>query len=235
MRKYGGSPATEQINGGIKSVDLAGKDSSASSEGSKNANTSLEGGDTSVNLDNSSINNASFQVDNDDSERDTHHTEEPDHSEAHTDGSVATTIKQRRELLDNQLKNYKQEKMKRKLPVDSQMLCCAQEELKIKRRLVEQMDKMDKLYAENMERMSNTMEKLTQSISDGFALLKQPIAHHQYLPPNMYHPPAFNPYMQGPYNTMPNYQSSHSSSPPLIHLDPFPHHVICLTPMNVMT
>ena len=141
----GGSPATEQLNGGIESVDLAQKDSSASSEGSKNANTSLEGGDTSVNLDNSSINNASFQVDNDDSERDTHHTEEPDHSETHTDGSVATTIKQRRELLDNQLKNYKQEKMKRKLPVDSQMLCCAQEELKIKRRLVEQMDKMDKL------------------------------------------------------------------------------------------
>ena len=49
MRKYGGgSPATEQLNGGIESVDLAGKDSSASSEGSKKANTSLEGGDTSV-------------------------------------------------------------------------------------------------------------------------------------------------------------------------------------------
>ena len=29
-----------QLNGGIESVDLAGKDSSASSEGSKNANTS---------------------------------------------------------------------------------------------------------------------------------------------------------------------------------------------------
>ena len=106
---WGGSPATEQLNGGIESVDLAGKDSSASSEGSKNANTSLEGGDTSVNLDNFTINNASFQVDNDNSERDTHHTEEPDHSEAHTDGCVATTIKQRRELWDNQLKNYKQE------------------------------------------------------------------------------------------------------------------------------
>ena len=58
VRKYGVSPATEQLNRGIESVDLAGKDSSASSQGSKNANTSLEGGDTSVNLDNSSINNA---------------------------------------------------------------------------------------------------------------------------------------------------------------------------------
>jgi hypothetical protein len=123
--------------------------------------------------------------------------------------SAATTIKQRRDLLDNQLKNYKQEKMKRKLPVDSQMLSCAQEEFKMKRRIVKQMDKMDKSYSENMERMSNTMDKLTQSISDGFALLQKQIARHQYLPPNMYHPPAINPFMQGPYY----YQSSHSSSP----------------------
>jgi hypothetical protein len=69
---------------------------------------------------------------------------------------------------------------------------------------------MDKLYAENMERMLNTMDKLTQSISDGFALLKQPIEITNI---NMYHPQAFIPYVQGPYNTMPNYQSRHSSSP----------------------
>jgi hypothetical protein len=89
---------TEQLNGGIESVYLVGKDSSASSEGNKNANTSLEGGDTSVNMDNSSINNASFQVSNNDGDRDTYHTEEPDHSEAHTDGSEETTIKQIREF-----------------------------------------------------------------------------------------------------------------------------------------
>ena len=43
--------------------------------------------------------------------------------------------------------------MKRKLLVDSQMMCCAQEELKIKRRLVEQMDKMVYMlkYGEKVE------------------------------------------------------------------------------------
>jgi hypothetical protein len=51
----GGSPATEQLVGGIESVDLAGKNSSVSPQESKNAITSLEGGDTSFNLDNSSI------------------------------------------------------------------------------------------------------------------------------------------------------------------------------------
>ena len=50
------------------------------------------------------------------------------------------TTKQQRELLDEKLKNYKQEKLKCKLPVDTQLLCCAKEELKIKKRLVKQMD-----------------------------------------------------------------------------------------------
>ena len=54
------------------------------------------------------------------------------------------TTKQQREFLDEKLTNYKQEKLKCKLPVDTQLLCCAKEELKIKKRLVEQMDDMDR-------------------------------------------------------------------------------------------
>ena len=37
---------------------------------------------------------------------------------------------------------------------------------------VEQVDKMNEKYVENMERMSNTMDKLTNSIADGFFLLR---------------------------------------------------------------
>lgn len=174
-------------------------------------------------MEDSHINEASLQAtlgDNEMSEDDSgnnRHTEEPDHSaEAHTDVSMAATTKQRRKLLDSKLKNYK---LKRKLPVDSQILSCAQKELQIKRRIVEKMDKMDEKYAENMEKMSNNMEKLTQSISDGLSLLKQAMTSPQYPPPNMYHTSAYNPYMQGLYGSrMPNYQSSsHSSSPSPIH------------------
>lgn len=52
--------------------------------------------------------------------------------------SVATpiispsTIKHRRQSLANKLGEYKQEKLKRKLPVDSQLLDCAQEDIKIR-------------------------------------------------------------------------------------------------------
>ena len=95
--------------------------------------------------------------------------------------------------------------MKRNLPVDTQLLGCAQEELKIKKRLVEQMDQK---YAESMEKLPVNMEKLTESIADGFALLKQ-VMMYQQPSPGMYHPqPAFNPYMQSSYNSrMPSYPS----------------------------
>ena len=61
--------------------------------------------------------------------------------------------------------------MKCKVPVDIQLLSCTQEELKIKQRLVDQMEQMEKQYSDNMVRLSANMEKLTQSISHGFSVL----------------------------------------------------------------
>ena len=49
---------------------------------------------------------------------------------------TSSTIKHQRELLDSKLKGYKQEKLKRKLPADNQMLSIAQEELEIKKKLI---------------------------------------------------------------------------------------------------
>ena len=43
---------------------------------------------------------------------------------------------------------------------------CAQEELKIKKKLV------DQKYADNMAKMSRYMEKLNESIADGYSLLR---------------------------------------------------------------
>ncbi|MCH9716473.1 MAG: hypothetical protein K0U52_05230 [Gammaproteobacteria bacterium] len=108
------------------------------------------------------------------------------------DDADAGTIGKRWELLDEKLKTYRHDKMKQKLPVDSQMLGCAQEELAIKRQQVEQVDKMDQRYAETMDKMSQNMKKLTSSIADGFLLLKQMMGYQQ--PPTMYHPQAYNPY-----------------------------------------
>ena len=105
--------------------------------------------------------------------------------------------------------------MKRKLPADTQLLNCAQEELAIKKQLLEQDDKMDQRYAENMDRMSQNIERLTNSIADGSMMLQQIMTFQQPAP--MYHPQPYSPFnMQGsnssgmssypPSPSDPNYQ-----------------------------
>ena len=146
---WGGSPATEQIDGGLETVELVTTDDSG-------RNVSC---DTS--------------------------------SDTEANEGIRSTTKQRREFLDNKLKNYKQDKLKRKLPVDAQLLNCTQEELQIKKRMLDHMDKIDQRYSENMERMSQSMEKLSQSIADGFSLMRQFMMYQQ--PPTMYHgQPVYN-------------------------------------------
>lgn len=81
-----------------------------------------------------------------------------------------------------------QEKLKHKLPVDVQLLECAKEELQVKKRLVEQMDAVEKEHNEHMKKLSNNMEKLTSSIADGFSLLRSLLA-----PPQPMYPP-YGPY-----------------------------------------
>ena len=48
--------------------------------------------------------------------------------------------------------------MKRKFPVDTQLLGCTEDELQIKKRMVDQMDKMDQRFADNMEKMSRIVK-----------------------------------------------------------------------------
>ena len=104
--------------------------------------------------------------------------ENPD--EKVTQDDSAKTIKQRRGLLNSKLKDYKQEKLKRKLPADSQMLGIAQEELEIKKRLIDKMEEADKENSTQTGRLMTNMDKLTGSIAEGFAILRQVMlrAHH---------------------------------------------------------
>ena len=78
-------------------------------------------------------------------------------------------MKQRRNLLDNKLNNYKQEKLKRKLPQDGQLLEYAKEDIKMKKWLV---NHIEKHYQDNMAKMSANMEKLSFNIGAGFSILQ---------------------------------------------------------------
>lgn len=114
--------------------------------------------------------------------------------------------------------------MKRKLSIDSQLLSCAQEELALKKKMVEQMDSFEKQYGETMTNLSSNMDKIANSISDGFSILRnlmtppQPPnhyyqSHHQY--PQMFHqsPPGNYPTPSANYPPpSTNYPSSPSFS-----------------------
>ena len=55
--------------------------------------------------------------------------------------SQSLRVKQRRNLLDNKLNNYKQEKLKRKLPKDGQLLEYAKDDIEMKKRLLNHIKK----------------------------------------------------------------------------------------------
>ena len=138
---WGGSPATEQIVSGVESIDMdleGATTSSTETAGSASLNSSIDEDDRVQSKD--------------------------DNRDAEGDSSM-TTAQQRRELLGSQLSSYKQEKLKRKLPVDSQLLNCAKEDLQLKKKLVDQMDQMDQLHSEQMKKLSTNMENLTSSIT----------------------------------------------------------------------
>lgn len=85
----------------------------------------------------------------------------------------SNSVGDRREFLNLKLKNYRQDKLKRKLSTDAQLLNVVQEDLAIKKRLLDKMENMDKQQAAQMSKFSTNMEQLTGSIVEGFAMLRQ--------------------------------------------------------------
>ena len=76
-------------------------------------------------------------------------------------------------MLDNKLNNYKQEKFKRKLSKDGQLLEYAKKKkIEMKKRLVNHIEIMEEHYQDNMAKMSANMEKLSFNIGAGFSILQ---------------------------------------------------------------
>ena len=189
---WGGSPATEQLETGLESTDLmVSCDSEATPPTSNTSTTNSTDYD-----DPSGSGNLSSSDDDDDDDG-----SDSKHKNATTPVISPSTIKSRRQSLDKKLGEYKQEKLKRKLPVDAQLLDCAQEDIKIKRRLVEQMDNMDKQYAESVQSISKNVEKLTESISEGFSFLRM-----------MFVTPPPSMYANGPVPSCPPYSTMYPAA-----------------------
>ena len=147
---WGGSPATNQISGGLESSDLLQETESLQQ-------VELGSGEDIHRQEETSDAPGSSGV----------HEETEDRRD--TEVSAAT---QRRALLNEQLSSYHHEKLKTKLPADAQLVDCAKEDLQVKKALVNQMEKMDERFMVNMTKLSTNMGHLSSAISDGFSLLR---------------------------------------------------------------
>ena len=114
-------------------------------------------------------------------------------------------------MLDLKLTNYRKEKLKWKLSAEVQMLNYAQEDIHLKKQLMDKMNNMEKEYAENTKRLSSQIERLTSSISDGFSILKNLIpSPAQPQPPQLYQMPQY-----GLDSIDIEYRGLRGSSPPI--------------------
>ena len=164
---WGGSPATQQLDTGIESTDL---------NDVTDPTPSPTGSSGNGEADESTRNDSIVEL-----------TDEGQRQEQ--------TVNSRRQYLDRKLSGHKTEKMKRKLPIGVQVLACAKEDLAVKKRLVEQMDKFDKEYSESMQILTSNMEKIGNSIAEGFNVLKHLIGPQPSYP---YPPPIYNPHQPHP-------------------------------------
>ena len=157
---WGGSPATQQLDTGIESTDL---------NDVTDPTPSPTGSSGNGEADESTRNDSIVEL-----------TDEGQRQEQ--------TVNSWRQYLDRKLSGHKTEKMKRKLPIGVQVLACAKEDLAVKKRLVEQMDKFDKKYSESMQILTSNMEKIGNSIAEGFNVLNNLIGPQ---PPYPYPPPIY--------------------------------------------
>ena len=99
----------------------------------------------------------------------------------------STVVQEQRNLFNSKLASHKYEELKLKLANDSWLVTCAQEELKIRKQTLERMEVTDKQHAEYMKKMFINMERLTNSIANGFGLLRQIMEPRHPFPPPQPH------------------------------------------------
>ena len=83
------------------------------------------------------------------------------------------TTKKRRAKITEMLNNRTEKKINQKLKSDAQFLNYAKEDLQLKRKLLDRLDKEDSDFKESMTKINKTMETVGESISQSMMLLAQ--------------------------------------------------------------
>ena len=92
--------------------------------------------------------------------------------------TATPTGRKRREQLSETLNSYKQQKLKKKLPADSQLVYFAEKELEVKQSMMDKLDKMSSDHKETMNVLTTNLKTLGDTISNAFSLLQQSLQPH---------------------------------------------------------
>ncbi|XP_019134811.2 uncharacterized protein LOC109143111 [Larimichthys crocea] len=125
--------------------------------------------------------------------------------------AITPTVKQRRDLLQTRLQGHRHDRMKRKLPAEAQWLNAVEEDKQLKKKLVDIIETSENRAADNLSKMTQTLDRLTASIADGFALLRQVVQPPHTPPPPPPPPHYIMPFQgRGPYGQV----YAHTPAPP---------------------
>ena len=138
---WGGSPATDQLQSGVESTDTA----STGGEPSDAMPDASGIGPGEVEEDSMQHSQGSNDGDREEGDAETSTGEQSDAMQTPSSDRQNQDSSSQRTLLNQQLATCRHQKLKWKLPVDSQLLECAREDLKVKRSMFEEMNKMDNI------------------------------------------------------------------------------------------
>ncbi|XP_058260203.1 uncharacterized protein LOC131362284 isoform X1 [Hemibagrus wyckioides] len=81
-----------------------------------------------------------------------------------SDGSnlAPSVVKERRDLLHAKLKAHKQDRLKRKLPAETQLLYAVEEDIQMKKRILDMMETSERHASENFRKLSTSLESQLQ-------------------------------------------------------------------------
>lgn len=81
------------------------------------------------------------------------------------------------------MSSYRQERLKRKLSNEGQVITLAQEDLKLRRQTFERTEAANREFSENTGRLTSNIEKLTNSVTEVFQRMRQSMAQTPFVAP----------------------------------------------------
>lgn len=92
------------------------------------------------------------------------------HTQFQASKKVEKTTDSRRNLI-SKLKEKKNSKLTKKVTTENRMIALEQEELQLKKRMIDHLEKSEKKYTESMQSFATSLNSLSSTLQNGFNML----------------------------------------------------------------